>query len=100
MSVTLEDIYKENRKEHAGIVNDMKVIREIVTGNGDPEKGLIVRHVRLEERQLGFKEDVDEIKSNLDGFRKEFQDYVKTSSNRRTKPNGKLKWQSSWFYPS
>jgi hypothetical protein len=87
--VTLDDIYKENRKEHAGIVKDIQTIREIVTGNGDPEKGLIVRHVRMEERQTAFKEDVNELKSNLDSFREEFREYAKSATNRRTS-NGKL----------
>jgi hypothetical protein len=90
MFVTLDEIYKENKKDHAGIVSDMKTIREIVTGNGDPEKGLIVRHVRMEERQKAFKEDVNEIKSTMNSFRQEFQDYAKSSSNRRTATNGKV----------
>jgi len=90
MFLTLDDVYKENKKDHAGIVSDMKVIREIVTGNGDPEKGLIVRHVRMEERQKAFKEDVDEIKTSINSFRDEFKEFAKSSANRRTSSSGKV----------
>jgi len=90
MQVTLDQIYKENKRDHDSIVADMKVVKEIVTGNGDPEKGLIVRHVRMEERQKAFKEDVNEIKTNLSSFRSEFQDYAKSTTNRRSNPNGKV----------
>ncbi len=78
MSVTLDQIYEE-----------VKTTREILTGNGDPDKGLIVRHVRLEERQENFKEDVSEIKQDIGDFRDEFKEYAKTMTNRRSS-NGKI----------
>ena len=78
MSVTLDQIYEE-----------VKTTREILTGNGDPDKGLIVRHVRLEERQENFKEDVNDIKQDIGDFRDEFKEYAKTMTNRRSS-NGKI----------
>ncbi len=79
MSVTLDQIYEE-----------VKTTREILTGNGDPDKGLIVRHVRLEERQENFKDDVSDIKQDIGDFRDEFKEYAKTMTNRRSNPNAKI----------
>jgi uncharacterized protein YqgV (UPF0045/DUF77 family) len=33
------------------IADDVKVIKEILTGNGDPRKGMVLRMDRLEETQ-------------------------------------------------
>ena len=89
MPVTLEQIYDENKKEHASIVADMKVIREIVTGNGSPDKGIIVKQTRIEERQNHVIETLGNLTNHIETFREEFRDYAKSTTNRRSS-TGKL----------
>jgi hypothetical protein len=86
MSVTLEQIYEE-----------VKTVREIVTGNGTPENGMVVKQARMEERQDALKEDIGDIKDSLkshakylETFRKEFHEHAKSQSNRKSNPNGRI----------
>jgi len=72
MFVTLENISE-----------DIKVVREILTGNGDTNKGLVVRVAKLETQQKycsdSLREHIDEIKADL-----------KAIQNRKTKSNSKI----------
>jgi len=61
------------------IGEDVKVIREILTGNGNPDKGVVVRLVKVEQNQENFKEDMQEIKADL-----------KAIHNRKSKSTGKF----------
>jgi hypothetical protein len=84
MPVTLQQIYNENKSEHASIVADMKVIREIITGNGSPDKGIVVKQARIEERQKYIMETFGNLTNHIETFREEFRDYVKSTTNRRS----------------
>jgi len=61
------------------IGENVKVIREILTGNGTPDKGVVLRLKVVENNQGHFKEDMEEIKAEL-----------KAINNRKTKSTGKV----------
>ena len=73
MAVTLEQIY-----------NEVKTVREIVTGNGNPESGMVVKQARMDERQHHVMEDLSKLSNNMEMFMQEFRDYAKSTTNRRS----------------
>jgi len=58
------------------IQNDVSTIRTIVTGNGDPEKGLVTRLTRLEDSVANCQENSEEWQNVHD------QAAVTTNKNR------------------
>lgn len=43
-------------------------LKEILNGNGDPSKGMIVRQVRMEEGVNQLKSDIGQIKGGFEGL--------------------------------
>ena len=69
MFISLDEIHEE-----------VTIVRKIVTGNGNPEGGMVVKQVRMDERQKAMSGDIAEIKDIL-------VDHIKRVENRKSGKN-------------
>jgi len=72
MFITLERVFDE-----------IKVLREIVTGNGHPDTGMVVRQVKMEECQKLVVNDLTDIKESLKILHNDLSSHINDTSNRR-----------------
>ncbi|MBS3742481.1 MAG: hypothetical protein KGY74_10205 [Candidatus Cloacimonetes bacterium] len=61
LKIKLNNILEYNKRQDKLI----KDIHRVIHGNGDPEKGLLLKHSNLSSKHTNLKEDVDNIKSTL-----------------------------------
>ena len=71
------------------IYEEVRVIRQIVTGNGRPDDGMVVKQARMEERQKLVEDNILDVKNALSSLSNKIDEYNKGVTNRRT-GNGKF----------